>query len=95
MAMSPEEKAVSYANSNATRLYNSAKRKQMPSAFRVGYNLVKDLAKKVFEQGGTASDVREMVLSVAKEPVPEKKPDAAKVPAVWHQGKREKRGGGY
>jgi len=93
MARSPNEKAVAYANSNATRLYNSAMRSRLPSAFRIGWALVKKIAENVFEEGGSASQIKEKVLEVARQPVPERNPDAAKLPAVWHQGKREKRGG--
>ena len=81
MPKSSEEKAVGYANANHTSLYKSAVRANLPRAFKVGWEVVKNIAHRVFDEGGTSRMIREEVMKFASEPIPPKKGDVLRLPS--------------
>lgn len=91
----PEAKAVGYANTNTTSLYNAAKRKELPRASSVGWALVKSIALNVFERGGTAAEVKKAVFEAASRPVPVHEGEKVPVRSPWAiNGRVIKKGGG-
>ncbi len=78
---SPEEKAIEFANRQATTLFRQARRKELPMASSLGWSTVKNIALRVFEQGGGAKAVREAILEHASQKC-ETKIDPVRLPRV-------------
>jgi len=76
----PEERAVKFANTNATSMWKKALRKGLPRAGTVGWATVKAVAAEVFAAGGSAKEVEKRVLEIAAEPV-EPKVDPDRIPS--------------